>query len=94
MGSVFWWVLLVGGFVLVCSRLLLSHFHIRTEARYPMVAAALALLGVGLHSMVDFPLQIASLQLYTAVSCAIAWTVGAKSTEGATGRRRREGNPV
>ncbi len=96
-GSLLWGGLLAGGFLLVCSRLLSSRFHIRTESRYLMAASALALLGVGLHAMVDFPLQIASLQLYAAVISSIAWMVGSSPDERSTERRscrRRSGQSV
>ena len=44
-----------------------------TGDRVLLFAAGLALCGVAAHATVDFPLQIASLQLYTAVCLALCW---------------------
>lgn len=46
---------------------------LRTFERILFLSTFLALSGVALHSLVDFPLQIASLQLYVMVFLAYAW---------------------
>jgi O-antigen ligase len=41
-----------------------------------LTASVLAVAGVSLHALVDFPLQIASLQLYVATYVGVCWRIG------------------
>ena len=43
----------------------------RRRLTLPLVVIALA--GVALHALIDFPLQIESIQLYTAVYLGLCW---------------------
>ncbi|MBN8708505.1 MAG: hypothetical protein BGO12_07320 [Verrucomicrobia bacterium 61-8] len=89
LGGILWGALILGGMTLGCVRLLRPRAHLSSETRYLLVSACLALLGVCLHSLVDFPLQIGSLQLYTAVACAVVWMVGRTGSDQRVRRRRR-----
>ncbi len=46
----------------------------RTRDRLVLFCAGLSLAGVAIHALVDFPLQIASLQLYVAVFLGLGWS--------------------
>jgi len=46
----------------------------RTRDRLVLFCAGLSLAGVALHALIDFPLQIASLQLYVATFLGLAWS--------------------
>ncbi len=88
-GSVLWGAFILGGMTLGSIRLLRFSKNLSSESRYLLVAACLALLGVCVHSLVDFPLQMACLQLYTAVACAVVWTVGWNSPQPQRRKRSR-----
>jgi O-antigen ligase len=67
-GASAWVLLLGGGFfkALVATR-------DRSDESLLAAAAALALAGVMIHALMDFPLQIASLQLFTLVIAGLCW---------------------
>ncbi|MGA3169618.1 MAG: O-antigen ligase family protein [Chthoniobacteraceae bacterium] len=82
-GSIFWAVLLFGAL----ARLFIYWRKRRDFGTADHVLAfvsALALAGVAAHALVDFPLQIASLQLYAAVCAGFGW--GISKWEGAVPR--------
>lgn len=67
-GASAWVLLLGGGFfkALVATRG-------RSDESLLAAAAALALAGVMIHALMDFPLQIASLQIFTLVIAGLCW---------------------
>lgn len=71
-GSGAWAVLFFGGLIR-CFR---SSRRVRSADRALLFTSGLALTGVALHAWVDFPLQIASLQLYVAVYLGLGWSSG------------------
>lgn len=64
----------------------------RSRHRRLLPVIVLALLGVALHALVDFPLQIASLQLYVAVYLGICW--GSTQWDGQSGERKGQERKV
>jgi hypothetical protein len=70
-GAFLWGALLFGSIgralFRACDRTL------RTGDRLDYIICVIALVGVALHSLVDFPLQIASIQLYVMIFFALAW---------------------
>ncbi len=89
-GSLLWGVLIPGGLIVGGWRLLRHGGQFRSETRHLLLAGCVALLGVLLHALVDFPLQIGSLQLYAAMSCAVVWMVGGEEKDGTVRRKRRK----
>jgi hypothetical protein len=56
-----------------------------------LVAGGLAALGGALiHSLVDFPLQVVSIQLYAVMILAILWGAGGRGPQSAVRGRRTE----
>ena len=54
--------------------------RMRTRDRLLLFSAGWSLTGVALHALVDFPLQIASLQLYVSVFVGVGWSAAASPT--------------
>jgi O-antigen ligase len=88
-GAALWSLLFFGGL----ARAIRCGFNrsLRSNERIECRAASLALAGIALHCLIDFPLQVYSIQLYVMVFLAFAWTRGQSS-----GRKRshssREGS--
>lgn len=87
-GAAAWTILLGGGLVAgaVGAR---RHGAKPEESEIFSMACAFALAGVSLHALVDFPLQIASLQLYVVVIAGLAWGVARRFA--VAGRRNTAG---
>ena len=71
-GAAVWSLLFFGGLVAAIH----GSFNdsLRTYDRIECRGATLALTGIALHSLVDFPLQVYSIQLYVMALLAYAWT--------------------
>jgi hypothetical protein len=74
--------------LLLCSGLISGLINTKNFWRHDSdrsvlsVACVLSLIGVMLHALVDFPLQIASLQLYTLLITAILWGNSSRKPKG------------
>jgi O-antigen ligase len=74
LGSVLWLLIFFGGMAIG-----LQQFRLRQtrnwspRRRFLLPLAIIALLGVALHALADFPLQIASIQLYLATYLGVCW---------------------
>jgi len=87
-GSSVWALLFVGGIAIGIRSYKKSAAQDWTPRRrllQPLVIVALA--GVALHALVDFPLQIASIQLYVATYLGLCWGSSVWQGGGARGRR-------
>jgi len=71
LGAAAWSFLFFGGLVRTIRGSL--HTHLRSFDSIDQRALTLALAGIALHSLFDFPLQIYSLQLIVMVYLALAW---------------------
>lgn len=86
------WTLLIGG-ALLAGRRARQRQEVSESARVMRFAVIVSLLGVLLHALVDFPLQIPSLQLYTLALAGLLWSSGQWASERRTEhvhRRRRK----
>jgi len=83
-GGAVWAALLFGGLGLAIVRHLRQQRSWDSEIRLLSSACILSMCGLLLHAIVDFPLQIPSLQLYAAVILGFLWNLS-----GSRGRRKR-----
>jgi hypothetical protein len=95
LGSILWGLFFFGGIFVAIRNLRTPQTALEWRPRHRRLlpTIVLALFGIALHSLVDFPLQIASLQLYVAVYLGICW--GSSQWEGkdaAVKRRKRKGD--
>ncbi len=92
LGSGLWGLLFFGGMVIAIRRYKNPSAQDWTPRRrllQPFVILALA--GVALHALLDFPLQIASVQLYVATYLGLCW--GSSRWEKASAKEGRGGSP-
>ena len=68
-----WAALLFGGLLNSIARLFRHRDRLPIDVRVTHFALVTGLMGVLLHALVDFPLQIASIQLYVAVLLGVLW---------------------
>src|SRR5204862_2733230 len=75
LGSALWGLFFFSGIAVAVRNLLKPGKAVKWRPRYRVLlpVTILALLGIALHALVDFPFQIASLQLYVAVYLGICW---------------------
>lgn len=76
-GALVWAALFFGGMArcfACCRDLAARKPRVRTRERLVYFCAGLSLIGVAIHALVDFPLQIASLQLYVATFLGLGWS--------------------
>jgi hypothetical protein len=67
------WAGLFGGGIAACLHTYFIESRLAVSDRILVFCSSVALAGVAFHALFDFPLQIASLQLYTAVYVGIGW---------------------
>jgi hypothetical protein len=88
LGSSLWALLFFGGIAIGIrsyKKYAAQGWAPRRRLLQPFVIAAL--IGVALHGLVDFPFQIASIQLYVATYLGLCWGSSVWQGEGARGRR-------
>ena len=95
-GAIAWAVYLAGAIVRACRAFARHHRALTLSRRTQFTSILLALGAVLLHSLVDFPMQIASIHLYMAVLLGLLWGAGqwitepSRSTHGVHGEERAQ----
>ena len=72
-GAFLWSCIICGGLIIGVVLTPRKHRTLTPGSRTLLAASMIALGGVLLHALVDFPLQIASLQFYAALHLGMAW---------------------
>ena len=85
-GAFLWGMLFFGGLFSAFLLALRSRKPMRLSTRILLGGVGCSLLGCALHSLVDFPLQIASLEFYVFIFLAIGWGAWQWPREGRTRR--------
>jgi O-antigen ligase len=89
-GSGLWALLFFGGIVIaICNHKKYAARAWTPRRRLLQPIAIIAVVGVALHGLVDFPLQIASIQLYVATYLGLCW--GSKIWQRPEVRERKRG---
>ena len=73
-GAALWAIYFLGGMLLALVRAITAK-SAGTTVRLGYAACCLALGGIAVHALVDFPLQVPSIRLYVTVFLALAWRV-------------------
>ena len=73
LGAAAWAVLLIGGIGTAIRRAFRHRHELSFTDQVAFACQAAALLSVLLHALVDFPLQVASIQLYAVVLLGVLW---------------------
>jgi hypothetical protein len=95
LGAALWAVLFFGGMIIAIRRLNSSEAATWLPRRRLVLALVLiALGGVAVYAVVDFPLQIASIQLYVATYVGICWSSACWRSERSDGQRSHLTRPI
>lgn len=73
LGAILWFILLWGGVAVSCFYGLAYHHQLRKRSKFLLLCVAISLAGCLFHALVDFPLQIPSLQLTVSILLGLAW---------------------
>jgi hypothetical protein len=94
LGSLLWGLIFFGGIFVAIRNLRQPGRVVEWRARHRRLLPVIvvALIGVAIHALVDFPLQIASLQLYVAVYLGICW--GSTRWEGENRDEKRQAEKI
>ena len=93
MGSALWALLFFGGITVgIRSYKRYARLDWTSRRRVLQPLVTMALLGVALNSLVDFPLQIESIQLYAATCLGLCWGSALWSQESGVRSRRSDGS--
>lgn len=88
LGTALWSVIFFGGFARGVKHYRSPEAGGDSQHDLLLPAVLLALAGVAVHALVDFPLQIASIQLYVVVYLGLCWGWTVRTTSGGQRRHR------
>ncbi|HMC58864.1 MAG TPA: O-antigen ligase family protein, partial [Candidatus Solibacter sp.] len=90
-GTALWALIFFGGIARGVRAYRRPDTNVSSQHNLFLPAVLLALTGVALHALIDFPLQIASIQLYVAVYLGLCW--GWLAPQGESRRSRERTGP-